>query len=276
MSAGALPGLGGLIGTELGSHAASYGERDAILYALALGAGADRTELVYEEQLKVLPTFALTLGLWAVEAVAVAAGYDRTNTLHVGQELTVVRPLPRSADVRSTAAVEAVWDKGSAALVVVRVRSELFDARYTIFVPGAGGFGGDRGPSGGPAAPDRPPDVRARAETTPNQAALYRLTGDPHPIHINPAVARAAGFERPILHGLASLGCTALAISDALGREPTELTELSVRFAAPVYPGAAIDVSCWSDDRGTLFAATADGTDVLKGGVARFGPVAAN
>jgi acyl dehydratase len=263
-------GLGGIVGTDLGAHVAKYDERDAILYALAVGAGADRTELVYEERLEVLPTFALTLGLWSIEAVALVAGYDRANTLHVGQELTVSGPLPRSAEIRTTAAVEAVWDKGSSALVVVAVQSELFEARYTIFVPGAGGFGGERGPSGGGAAPERSPDVEARAETTPDQAALYRLTGDPHPIHIDPDVARAAGFERPILHGLATLGCVALSMSDALGRDPGELTGLSVRFAAPVYPGAAIEVSGWNEDGGTLFTASANGTDVLKGGVASF------
>lgn len=264
-------GLGGLVGLELGSRVATYDERTAILYALAVGAAADRTELIYEKQLRVLPTFALTFGLWSLEAVAVVGGYDRTNTLHVGQELTVAQPLPRSAEIRSTAAVEAVWDKGSAALVVVRVHSEFFDARYTIFVPDAGGFGGDRGPAGGFGPPERPPDQRVRAETMPNQAALYRLTGDLHPIHIDPAVARAAGFERPILHGLATLGCTTLAISDALGREPEELTQLSVRFAAPVYPGAAIELSCWDDDAGTLFTAAADGVEVLQAGFAAFG-----
>jgi acyl dehydratase len=263
-------GLGAIVGTDLGSHVASYDERDAILYALALGAGADRTELVYEERLEVLPTFALTLGLWSIEAVAVAAGYDRTNTLHVGQELTMLGALPRRAEVRTTAAVEAVWDKGSAALVVVAVRSELFEARYTIFVPGAGRFGGERGPSSRGAAPERSPDVRLRAQTTRDQAALYRLTGDPHPVHIDPDVAHAAGFERPILHGLATLGCVALSMSASLGRDPGDLASLSVRFAAPVYPGAAIDVSCWNDDSGTQFTALADGTEVLKGGAATF------
>lgn len=263
--------LGDLTGTDLGSQVVRYGERDAILYALAVGAPADRTELVYERDLRVLPTLAVTLGLWSLEAVSVAGGYDRTNTLHVGQQLTVAGPLPTSAEVDTTADVEAVWDKGSAALVVVRVRSDLFEARYTIFVPGAGDFSGERGPSGGGGAPDRAPDVTTRVQTTPGQAALYRLTGDPHPIHIDPAVARAAGFERPILHGLATMGNTALALADALGRPQHELTELSVRFAAPVYPGAAIELSVWDEDGGIRFVAGADGAEVLKGGLARFG-----
>lgn len=269
------PKLNGLVGTDLGSHVATYDERDAILYALAVGAAADRTELVYEERLRVLPTFALTLGLWSLEAVSVAGGYDRTNTLHVGQELTVTRPLPRRADVRSAAMVDAVWDKGVAALVVVRVRCEYFESRYTIFVPQGGGFGGERGPSSRSDPPEREPDLRPRAQTTPNQAALYRLTGDLHPIHIDPAVARAAGFERPILHGLATLGCAALVLSDALDRDPADLTRLAVRFAAPVYPGAAIELSGWNDGAATHFTAEADGAQVLSAGFAGFGRDAA-
>lgn len=265
------PGLAGLVGTELGSHVTSYDERDAILYALAVGAAADRTELVYERRLRVLPTLALTFGLWSLEAVSVAGRYDRTNTLHVGQELTVTRPLPPRAEVRSTAVVDAVWDKGAAALIVVRVRSELFESRYTIFVPEAGGFGGDRGPSGRSASTDREPDVRTRAQTTPSQAALYRLTGDPHPVHIDPEVARAGGFERPILHGLATLGCATLALSDALGRDPVDLTRLAVRFAAPVYPGAAIELAAWNAEAETRFTAEAGGVTVLRDGLVAFG-----
>lgn len=265
------PGLGGLAGTELGSHVTSYDERDAILYALAVGAAATRIDLAYERGLRVLPTFALTLGLWSLETVAVAGGYDRTHTLHVGQELTVTRPLPPRAEVRSSAVVDAVWDKGAAALVVVRVRSELFESRSTIFVPQAGGFGGERGPSGRSDPPQREPDLRARAQTTSNQAALYRLTGDLHPVHIDPEVARAGGFERPILHGLATLGCATLALSDALGRDPLDLTRLAVRFAAPVYPGAAIELSAWNDDAETHFTAEAGGVTVLRDGLVGFG-----
>jgi hypothetical protein len=254
----------------------SYDERDAILYALAVGATAGDIELVYEERLRVLPTFALTLGLWALEDVAVAGAYDRRDTLHVGQELVMREPLPPRGQVEMSASAEAVWDKGSAALVVVHVAAAAFHARYTIFVKGGGGFGGPRGSGAGGAPPEREPDVRAQAITTPDQAALYRLTGDLQPLHIDPEVARAAGFERPIFHGLATLGCVALALTRALGRRPDALSRLAVRFAAPVYPGTTLQISAWSEDPDVMFVASADGAEALKAGSAGFGRVGPN
>jgi acyl dehydratase len=265
-----------MTGRDLGLRIARYEERDAILYALSVGASADDTDLVYEERLRVLPTFALTFGLWALEEVAVAGAYDRRDTLHVGQDLVVREPLPRRGEVETAASVEAVWDKGSAALVVVRVAAASFDARYTIYVKGAGGFGGPRGAGAGATPPARKPDVRTRAVTTRDQAALYRLTGDLHPLHIDPEAAREAGFERPILHGLGTLGCVAFALTRALGREPDGLHRLSARLAAPVYPGATIDISGWKHGPDIMFVASAGRTEALKGGTAGFRPVALN
>lgn len=264
------PDLGELAGRSLGERTASYDERDAILYALAVGAPETDLDLVYERGLRVLPTFAVTLGLWAVEAAGDVGGYDRTKTLHVGQELTLHGPLPRSGEIVTRASIEAVWDKGSAALLVVRVSADLFDARYTIFLPGLGGFGGERGAGERLEFPDRAPDFEAAVQTTRNQAALYRLTGDLHPLHIDPAVATAAGFERPILHGLATLGGAALTLAGAVGRSPGDLAEIAVRFGAPVLPGDRLRVTGWDAGERILFTAAVDGTEVLKAGSARF------
>lgn len=265
--------LGTLVGHELGTHTTRYEERDAILYALAVGATASELDLVYEERLQVLPTFALTFGLWALDVVAQAGGYDRRDTLHVGQELEIRRPLPPRGRVVTTATVESVWDKGSAALLVVLVASEYFQARYTIFVKGAGGFGGDRGPRAETAAAPGQPDARASVPTGRDQAVLYRLTGDLQPVHIDPDVAHRAGFDRPIFHGLATLGCVALAMCRVLDIPPTAPTNIGVRFAAPVFPGTTLDLSLWRTDDGVDFVAAADDVDVLTGGRARFGAV---
>jgi acyl dehydratase len=262
--------LAGLTGRELGERVARYDEREAILYALAVGARETQLDLVYERGLRVLPTFAVTLGLWAVEEAGEAGRYDRTNTLHVGQQLTVHGPLPVSGEIVTCASIESVWDKGSAALLVVRVSADLFDARYTIFLPGLGGFGGERGTSERFEVPDRDPDFSTTIETVANQAALYRLTGDLHPLHVDPDIAAAAGFERPILHGLATLGAAALALSEGAGRPAAELAEISVRFGAPVLPGDHIDLTGWSEGDGVLFTAGVGGTEVLKAGSARF------
>jgi acyl dehydratase len=271
MTAADQQNLDGLVGLELGTRVVTYSERDAILYALAIGAAASDLDLVYERDLRVLPTFALTLGLWALAEAAEVGRYDRTNTLHVGQSLSVRGPLPRRGAVRSSARIDAVWDKGTAAVVVVRVTSEPFDAWYTIFLPGRGGFGGERGSTSGPEIPSRDPDISTAARTWAGQAALYRLTGDRHPVHVDPAVALEVGFPQPILHGLATLGTVSLALANAAGSRPWDLTELTVRFASPVIPGDTIEIEAWREAEDIRFAAAArGGAKVLTAGSARF------
>jgi len=261
-----------LAGRDLGSRSCSYDERDAILYALAVGAHASELELVYERRLDVLPFYALPLGLWAVGECGSVGAYDAALTLHVGQELVLHAPLPRQATFEAHAEVEAVWDKGSAALVDIGVHCDLFDARYTIFVPGGGGFGGERGSR--PAADERtgPPDVRTAFSTTSDQAALYRLTGDRHPVHVDPEAAAAAGFDRPILHGLCTLGGVALALARATGHHPTEVDRLEARLSSPVLPGDDIAIQGWSSGGACAFVATAaDGAAAVTSGRVSFG-----
>lgn len=257
-----------LAGLSLGSEAVEYVDRDVMLYALAVGAHASELELVYERDLRVLSTFALPLGLWALERAGGLGAYDGSKALHVGQELTMLRALPVSGRVEMSGSVLHVWDKGSAAVVEVEVASDYFVATYTVFVPGAGGFGGDRGASTSSATPEGPPAWRTSVATTPDQAVLYRLTGDRHPLHVDPAMAIAAGFERPILHGLCTLGAVVLEIARVARRDATQLTTLSARFSAPVLPGATLEVAAWTGDA-TRYVASVDGVGtVLSGSVA--------
>lgn len=263
-----------LLGRDLGEHRSSYVERDVILYALAVGARPDELNLIYEAQLQVLPTFALTLGLWAVEAAGGLGAYDRARTLHVGQSLSMHAPIPLSGEIETSATVTAVWDKGSAALVGISVASAVFDATYIIYVPDKGGFGGERGraaPAGDSmAAADEATGFTTRITTWDNQATLYRLTGDLHPVHVDPQAARAAGFDRPILHGLCTLGCVVKAVAAATSRNPASLTELSARLTAPVYPGSAIEID--GQTRGTdfTFVASVDGVGNVTSGAGVF------
>jgi acyl dehydratase len=265
--------LAGLLGHEVGSSVAIYEERDAILYALSIGARAAETELVYERRLEVLPTFAMALGLWAVEAVGALGAYDPVASLHVGQRLEVHGALPPRGAIEMTGRVSAVWDKGSAALVEIAVAAEPFDAVYGIWIPGAGGFGGERGPSSPRPAEDAPPpDHALEVETGREQAALYRLTGDLHPLHIDPEVAQAAGFPAPILHGLCALGICSLSLARAAGAEPVGLKELSARFAAPIIPGEELSLQGWEQgEAGALRFAAAAGEKPVLGGSFRFG-----
>lgn len=257
-----------LAGAELGTRKCAYAERDAILFALAVGAGPEELSWIYERELRVMPTFAMTLGLWAVRAAGATGVYDPVSTLHVGQALTVHRPLPPAAELTLDARIGSVLDKGSAALVDVLVGCEYFDAVYTIFIPGAGGFGGDRGSR--PQRPELPPqqDLTARVQTWPGQAALYRLTGDLHPVHVDPEVAQANGFARPILHGLCTASSVVKAVAESAGADPGSLVRLSCQLTAPVLPGDAVDVAIWNRPHRHIFVARVGEKNVLDGSAA--------
>ncbi|MFE8013890.1 MaoC/PaaZ C-terminal domain-containing protein [Streptomyces antibioticus] len=257
-------------GRDLGTRTVSYDERDAILYALAVGARPlHDLDLVFERDLRVLPTFALTLAQWAPDVLA-DQGVFGDGAVHGAQRLTVRGPLPPAGKVTCSATVTEVWDKGGAAVFDVAVDSTYFHAVWSVFAPGRGGFGGERGP-GRPTATEGEPTHRTTLETFAAQAALYRLTGDRHLIHVDPAAAAAIGQPRPILHGLCTLAGTVLRLADALGAHPADLAEVDGRFAAPVLPGDSLDLAAWREDGGrTAFEVTREGEPVLSGGRIRF------
>ncbi|UYP20462.1 MaoC/PaaZ C-terminal domain-containing protein [Rhodococcus sp. Z13] len=258
-----------LKGHDLGSRVVAYGESDAILYALCVGAGPDRLPLVYERDLHVLPTFGLGLGLWAVEEAGGLGAYDRLKSLHAAQQLTVHAPLPRSGKLEMRAHVANVWDKGSAATVDIAVECEQFTAVYAIHLPGSGGWGGERAPST-PRVDLESASFREEFHIPANLPALYRLTGDLHPVHIDPEVSSGYGFERPTLHGLCTLGIAARTVAEAAGAQPWELRELRARFAAPVLPDNTLEVRAQASDGEVDFDARIGATGVLSGGHARF------
>ncbi|TJZ80283.1 enoyl-CoA hydratase [Rhodococcus oryzae] len=255
-------------GADLGTRTVSYTERDAIVYALAVGAAASELDLVFEDRLRVLPTFALTLAQWAPDELGSRGAFDTKTALHGSQELKVLRPLPRSGELTLTASVGEVWDKGAAAVFEVRVECEYFVATWSLFAPGYGGFGGERGPSK-PPAPEGEPNLSTELATFENQAALYRLTGDLHHIHIDPAAAERIGQPRPILQGLCTLAASTLPLARALGAHPADLVELSGRFSAPVFPGQVLPVRGWRDGGAVEFEVGAD-TVAIAGARARF------
>ena len=252
--------LAELPGTSLGTRTVTYQENDAILYALAVGAPASELDLVFERQLRVLPTFALTLGLWVADAVSELGAFVPAEALHGSQQLEVHRALPKAAEVAVTGQVEKVWDTGRHAIIDVRADSDFFSAIYSVVLLKRGGFGGPPAPR--PAQPGQFSPAGSIA-IMPQAAALYRLTGDRHLIHIDPSAAAAAGFDRPILHGLATLGMTARHLAGAFGSHPADLQSLSARFVAPVFPGDRLDVKATD---GTFDVSVGDRT-VLTGTV---------
>ena len=256
-------------GLDLGTRVVGYHEHDAILYALAVGARAADLDLVFEDRLRVLPTFALTLAQWAPDVLGAFGAFDTETTLHGSQSLDILSPLPRSGEITMSAHVGEVWDKGLAAVFEIVVESDYFVATWSLFAPGAGGFGGNRGPSA-PPTPGQEPTAVGTLITGADQAALYRLTGDRHHIHIDPDAAERIGQPRPILHGMCTLAATTLPLADMLGAHPADLKALAGRFAAPVFPGDSAQLRAWGAATNSRFDVTTAGGAVLSGGRAVF------
>lgn len=263
---GALPGpgapAGDWLGVTVGERTVSWADRDPILFALAVGARPEELDLVFEERLRVLPGFALTLAQWAPDVLGSAGAWDTSTALHGAQALTVLKPLPPSGEITMTARVTGVWDKGSAAVYDLAVESDHFVATWSLFAPGRGGFGGDRGP-GRAAAPDQEPAWSVELPTADNAALLYRLLGDRHHIHVDPAAAAAIDQPRPILHGLATLSAAALVAARANDVHPADLTRLEGRFASAVFPGESVVARGWAD--GALEVVTERGPAITAG-----------
>lgn len=268
----------------------SWTRRDVLLYHLSLGAGRDAAvdpELTYtyERDLQVLPTFAVVAGRTisvgeeptASAMRAPGIDVDLRRILHGGQGLTVHRPLPAAGTAELSTRVADVWDKGKAAVIVLEhtvadADGPLWTAQMQVWARGEGGFGGEPGPENAWAVPDRAPDQVIESPTSPGQALLYRLNGDLNPLHIEPAFAASAGFDRPILHGLASYGIVAKSLVDGLlGGDATRLRSIAVRFAGTLVPGETIRTSVWSDGERLVFASSCperDGGPVLTHGTA--------
>lgn len=263
--------LNQLLNQSLGDHDVSYTAKDAILYALSVGAAPDQLDLVYERDLRVLPTYACALGLWAVERAGDLGAYDRKRSLHVSQTLRMHGRMPPEGRIPTQARVCAVWDKGRATTVDIEVSSDVFSAIYTIYLPGIGGWGGEPGPRSAAEA-ENPNDLQWQGEyqTGTNLAALYRLTGDLHPIHIDPVVAAQNGFDRPILHGLCTLGIAAREVAAIQGRHPADLKAISAKLSAPVMPGDSITTLAWQVQDAVAFEARVGDRLVLKAGQAAF------
>ncbi|HKT00357.1 MAG TPA: MaoC/PaaZ C-terminal domain-containing protein [Rugosimonospora sp.] len=240
------------IGAALPGRDLSWSASDVLLYHLGLGATPDELRYVYERDLVTLPTFAVVAHTLrdTEPPVLVMPGIDvdLVDALHGRQELEVHKPLPTAAACREEARISDVYDKGSAALIVTESSTEFFTLRTTIFVKGAGGFGGARGPSTAVPPPDRAPDATVDCPTGFEQALLYRLSGDRNPLHVDPEFAARAGFPRPILHGLCTYGVVCKAVVDrVLDGDPSRVAGFSARFAGVVYPGETLRVRVWRD-----------------------------
>jgi acyl dehydratase len=258
----------------------SYDKRDTILYALGLGYGAnpldeDELPFVYEDELRCLPSYSNVLchpGFWAQQP---EFEIDWVKILHAEQDFQIYKPLPPTGRIRGEFRVAGIEDKGEGRGALLHQEKSLFDTidgshlatvRSTLFLRGNGGEGGFGDPA--PAAvtvPDRAPDRVTEIPTLPRQALIYRLSGDWNPLHADPKIARQAGFNMPILHGLCTNGiaCRAL-LREYCYNDPARLTAMFVRFSRPVMPGETIRFEFFEEGDGAIrFRAIAKERDVV-------------
>jgi acyl dehydratase len=239
-----------------------YDPRDAILYALGIGAGlsseVDETYFLYERGLQALPTMALVLGTAGFWPMDPKTGLDWLNILHGEQRLTLHQPLDPAGILLGKTSITDLADKGPGKAAMIRATRTLknpggelvAEATETWVVRGGGGFGGARDLPGKPLheVPSRDPDYAVTLPTSRAQAAIYRLSGDRNPLHIDPITARRAGHDRPILHGLSTMGLIARAVIHACAEgDAARLREIALRFTAPVFPGDTIETHIWHE-----------------------------
>jgi acyl dehydratase len=243
------------VGKTWGPYEFSYSERDLIIYALGIGFTKDTLEYVYEgsKDFKAFPTYGVILPSNAGAEAFLSTQANFAMVVHGEQTLRMHNPLPKGGPVQTTATLEGVYDKGSGGLIVMR-----FDSRdktgapvctnwVSAFVRGAGGFGGPAQPKKDlPPIPSRSPDMVFDAQTEVNQAALYRMSGDRNPLHIDPAIAKMVGFQEPILHGLCTYGVVCRRfIQEVFKGDSGKVKSYSARFSSPVIPGEKLRIKAW-------------------------------
>lgn len=266
----------------------SWSSKDALLYAVSVGAGSldpvnEELEFTTENtkgvQQRVLPTMAVVMG-------AGGGGMDKIGTfnpamlVHGEQAVTLHREIPVEGELESQGEIVGIYDKGKGAVVVTESHAKLvdtgeplFSTRSSVFIAGEGGFGGDRGPSGATnVAPDRDPDHVVTYATRADQALTYRLNGDRNPLHSDKSFSDIGGFPRPILHGLCTYGFTGRALLHTLcDSDPARFRHMEVRFASPVLPGDELTVRMWNTAAGeALFTTSVGDKVVISNGLCRF------
>jgi acyl dehydratase len=271
------------VGKTLPAQTYEYNDRDVILYALGVGATTKELDFVYEKNLKVLPTFAVIPAFPVMMGIGQVVEINPVMVLHGEQRFEIKNPIPTKGKLTTGGKIGAIYDKGSGAVIVVDSETKdesgtvLFANRASIFVRGAGGFGGERGPSASSqnVPPEKRPDYTVEYKTSEDQAAIYRLSGDRNPLHIDPDFAKLGGFDRPILHGLCTFGHVGRAVlHSACGGDPARFKDFEVRFSGVVFPGETIVTEIWheSDKRVLVQAKTKErGESVIANAAATIG-----
>ncbi len=262
------------VGAEGSPTRRSWTAKDALLYAVGVGAGTDElqftTENTKDTPQKVLPTFAVIIGGGGIPMDQVGS-FNPMLMVHGEQGIELFDEIPADGEIESVGRITGIYDKGSAAVLEFESTSSdaatgkpLLKTHTSLFCRGEGGWGGDRGPSTKLEYPDRDPDQRTTYKTREDQALTYRLSGDRNPLHSDPSFAAMGGFDRPILHGLCTWGFTGRALLHALcNGDPSRFKSMKSRFSKPVMPGDELTVSMWVEDNTALFRTTNQNGDIV-------------
>ncbi|OQY48045.1 MAG: short-chain dehydrogenase [Desulfobacteraceae bacterium 4572_87] len=248
------------VGEKIGPLIKEYTWKDVVLYALGVGAGFDELEYVWEDNLKAIPSFSIAGIFEFLAETAIKANVDLSGILHGEQDIIFHHPIPPDGGTLTTEGeITRFYDKGTdkGALVIAEADTfhsngqKLFTNAFSLFCRKDGGFGGETGPTEGRVIPERDPDYVEEDAPSDNQPLLYRMSGDIFALHVNPDMAKASGFEKPIMHGLCTHGyaCRAV-IKHLMPGEPERMTRFRVRFSKPLYPGVPIQTLIWKEGDG--------------------------
>jgi acyl dehydratase len=268
-----------LMALDIPAAEQTYSPKDCMLYALGIGLGhdpmnEDELPFVYEKNLKVLPTIAAILGYVGFWARDRDTGIDWLKMVNGEQGVTLHRPLTGQGTVVGKQRIVEVIDKGAGKGALVLTTREVTDkttgdriatVTQTSFCRSDGGFGGPPRVAPEPhPIPEREPDAVCDLGTRPEAALIYRLSADRNPLHAEPAVAKAAGFPRPIMHGLGNFGIAGHAVLKTMcGYDPAKFVSFACRFSSPVFPGETIRTEMWRDGAVVSFRSRVVERDVL-------------
>ena len=274
-----------VVGKKIGPFTKDYTWKDAVLYALGVGAGFSDLEYCYEKDLKVIPSFGITTFYDFMPQLATTSNVNLAGVLHGEQELIFHNPIPPEGTLTTEGAITHFYDKGKdkGALIVAEFETshsngqKLFTSIITVFARLDGGFGGENAPAKKVVFPDRDPDFVVENHPSEDQPLIYRLSGDVFQLHVDQEFAEMAGFDKPIMHGLCTHGyaCRSL-IQSFIPGEPEKARRMDCRFKRPLYPGMAVKTVIWQIDDGQAVWKVINsetGEVVIDNGVFEYGEI---